>query len=213
MAKPIQTDKIYCLMKNGKYSTTGISTYSGAGGWFTWTGSSPSATSYVNIYSNSSLTVVATLKAFSTNGHYTVQVPISYISSGYRIGIAVISGSVYILYKMNGLNVVTHTLSFDFDKTNKKISNLIMVEGTTEGNYIDTRSAIGVGSDIETSDVYKHAILYDTSDGKGHCTIRSSNGFIQDITCTLQSNPTLTYTNKQAIRFVDIKDVICGING
>lgn len=212
MAKPIQTDKIYCLMKNGKYSTTGITKYSVAGGWFTWAANT--TTSYVCIYQASSLTIVTTLKSFSTNGHYTVQIPASYISSGYRLGILGVSGSAYVLYQMAGLKAVTHTLSFDFDKKNKKISNLIMVEGTTEGIYIDTRSAIGVGSDIDTSDVYKHAILYDTSDGKGHCIIRSNTGeMILDKKCTLQSNPTLTYTNNQAIRFVDIKDVICGING
>lgn len=211
MAKPIQTDKIYCLMKNGKHSTTGISTYSGSGGWFTWTATT--STSYVRIYQASSLTVVTTLKTFSTNGHYTVQIPASYISSGYRLGILGVAGSAYILYQMTGLNAVTHTLSFDYDKTNKKISNLIMVEGTTEGSYIDTRSAIGVGSDIITNDTLKTAVIYNSSDGLGHYTTISSAGSTTPRTCTIRSNPTLTYTNNQAVRFVDITEVICGING
>ena len=210
MAKPIQTDKIYCLAKNGKSNNHGIKTYSVAGGWFTW--SATSATSYVHVYQVGSLTVVATLKTFSTNGHYTVQVPASYIYSGYWLGITVMLNSVYVLYYMDGLNVAPHTLSFDFDKTNKKISNLIMVEGNKEGNYIDTRSAIGVGSDINTSDSNKSAIIYYTSDGKGHYTTHIDNS-ITNRTCTLLSNPTLTYTNKQAIRFVDIKETKCGING
>lgn len=209
MAKPIQTDKIYCLAKNGKYSTNGIKTYSVAGGWFTW--GAASATSYVRVYQVGSMTVVATLKTFSISGHYTVQVPASYISSGYWLGIEIISKSVYVIYQMAGLYVVPHTLSFDFDKTNKKISNLIMVEGTKEGNYIDTRSAIGVGSDIYTADSNKAAIIYKTSDGKGHYTYVIDNS-IGNRTCTLLSNPTLTYTNNQAIRFVDIKETKCGIN-
>ena len=210
MAKPIQTDKIYCLAKNGKYSKNGIKTYSDAGGWFTW--GATSATSYVHVYQVGSLNVVETLKTFSISGHYTVQVPASYISSGYWLGITVISKSVYVLYEMAGLNVAPHTLSFDFDKTNKKISNLIMVEGYKEGNYIDTRSAIGVGSDIVNNDSIKEVILYNTSDGKGHYTFVIDNR-LGDGKCTLLSNPTLTYTNKQAIRFVDIKETKCGING
>lgn len=210
MAKPIQTDKIYCLAKNDKSSKNGIKIYSVAGGWFTW--GVTSATSYVHVYKVGSLTVVATLKKFSTNGHYTVQVPASYISSGYWLGITVMLDSVYVLYYMDGLNAVTHTLSFDFDKTNNKISNLIMVEGTTEGNYIDTRSAIGVGSDIVNDDVIKEVILYKTSDGKGHYTTLIDKG-LSNRTCTLQYHPTLTYTNNQAIRFVDIKETKCGING
>ena len=210
MAKPIQTDKIYCLAKNGKYSKNGINTYSVARGWFTWTVAT--ADSHVYVYQGGSLNVVATLKTFSTSGHYTVQVPASYISSGYWLGITLVSNSVYVLYQMAGLNVAPHTLSFDFDKTNKKISNLIMVEGYKEGNYIDTRSAIGVGSDIVNDDVMKEAIIYKTSDGKGHYTTLVDKG-LTNRTCTLQYHPTLTYTNNQAIRFVDIKEVKCGING
>ena len=210
MAKPIQTDKIYCLMKNGKHSTTGVPTYSGAGGWFTWTATT--STSYVRIYQASSLTVVTTLLTFSTSGHYTVQVPASYISSGYRIGILPVAGTAYVLYQMTGLNAVAHTLSFDYDKTNKKISNLIMVEGTTEGSYIDTRSAIGVGSGIITDAVGTQAVLYNSSDGKGHY-ITFKSGTETNRTCTIRSNPTLTYVNNQAVRFVDITEVIYGING
>lgn len=210
MAKPIQTDKIYCLAKNGKSSKNGIKTYSDAGGWFTW--GAASATSYVRVYQVGSMNVVATLETFSISGHYTVQVPASYISSGYWLGIEIISKSAYVIYQMAGLNVAPHTLSFDFDKTNKKISNLIMVEGYKEGNYIDTRSAIGVGSDIVSDDVMKGVILYKTSDGKGHYTTLVDKG-LSNRTCSLQYHPTLTYTNNQAIRFVDIKETKCGING
>lgn len=210
MAKPIQTDKIYCLAKNGKYSKNGITTYSDAGGWFTW--GATSSTSYVRIYQVGSNNVVATLETISISGHYKVQVPASYIYSGYWLRIDIISNSAYVIYQMAGLNAVAHTLSFDFDKTNKKISNLIMVEGPTEGNYIDTRSAIGVGSDIVNDDVMKEVILYNTSDGKGHYTTLIDKG-LSNRTCTLLSNPTLTYTNNQAIRFVDIKETKCGING
>ena len=116
---------------------------------------------------------------------------------------------------MSGLTATNHTLSFDYDKTNKQFSNIIMVEGSTEGNYIDTRSAIACGADLSgtTWDQNFQAPLYYTSDGLGHYQSKNSSGTIENRTCQLRNNPTLTYANNQAIRWVDIKGVVCGING
>lgn len=216
MAKPLQTDKIYCMAANNKHSTQGITNtnISASGGWFKWTGTTD--TSYVRIYqSGSSLTVISTLLTLTTSGHYSCTITSQHISRRYKLGLLGIAGVSYVLYNMSGLTATNHTLSFDYDKTNKKFSNIIMVEGSTEGNYIDTRSAIACGADLSgvTWDQNFQAPLYYTSDGLGHYQSKNSSGTITNRTCQLRNNPTLTYANNQAIRWVDINGVVCGING